>query len=483
MKRFLLREEYFGGLLFDRTTYGYEILNRWQTKALQLEERVDPDNLLKFLQTQNLVSDKYDAAMDEQIVMDMNKAPSTESLNKFIKEKSEKGVLSERGLEADVTTIRRKLKYPMLSAPVGSIIDITTACNMACVHCYNADDRQKQNPDKDILTTDQMLNFFDQAAEMGVFYMNLQGGETTMFPDWKKLSLRLQDHGIGTTFYTNGFYKGREEVLAEVAEIPFKEIRVTFAGLENLHDELRPAKPVRAGIGQPTYEEINKSLDYLLSKKANVKLNFVLGKNNMHQVEEFVKTMAKKAVYYGKPFDINFGPQRPFGEGFTCPGDQNGSNMLGPQEFYNVNSLVARLRESPEIKDAGMGLLVVFDIFSKRKDYPLVPRDLRRDGCSSGKRGFAVSYHGDISTCNFMTSCKVIAPGGNIKDQTIEQLWFESPLLDQGRHYEKEQCRDCGYYTKQCLGICPAMALYSNLHTTKDTTKGDPGCPKHLLPK
>ena len=483
MKGFLLREEYFGGLLYDRKSYDYEILNRWQTKALQLADQMNPDDLLRFLQTQNLIAENYDASMDEPIVRDMNKVPSADDLARFLREKSEKGVLVSRKLEADGTRIRRRLKYPMLSAPIGNIIDITDACNMACVHCYNADDRKRDNLDNKALTTNEMLSFFDQASEMGVFYMNLQGGETTMLPDWKKIASRLQDLGVGTTLYTNGFYKGKEHVLAEIAEIPLAEIRITFAGLEDVHNRLRPAKPIRYKIGQPTYEEINKSLDYLLSRKANVKLNFVLGKNNMHQVEEFARAMAKKAIHYGKPFDINFGPQRPFGEGFTCPGDPDGLNMLGAQEFYDVNSLVARLREDHEIKDAGMDLLVVFDIFAKKRDYKPVPRDLRRDGCSTGKRGFSVSYRGDISTCNFMTSCKVISPGGNIKDRTLEQLWFESPLLDQGRYYEKEQCRDCGYYTKQCQGICPAMALYTNLNTTKDTTKGDPGCPKHLVQK
>ncbi len=483
IKRFLLREEYFGGLLYDRQIWKHEILNRWQTRALQLSG-LPVDSIHKHLQTQDLTAKNYNSEMDDSIAKKMNSTlPSLKELELFLKEKAAQQVLVDGLLQADRTAIRRPLKYPMLSAPLGIIIDVNKECNMACFHCYNIEDRKRKDESGQLLTAEQIMDFFEQARDMGVIYTNLQGGEASMHPRWKEISSKAIDCGLATTLYTNGYYKGREKVLKEIAAMRFKEIRITFAGLKDMHDKLRPAKPVINGIGAPTFAELIKTLDYLLSKKSNVKLNFVLGKNNMHQVEEFTRIMAAKARLYEKPFDINFGPQRPFGEGFTCPGDPNGGNMLRAPEFYKVNQLIEKLREDPEIKDSGINLLVVFDILSKTKDYPIVPRDLRRDGCGTAKRCFSMSYRGDISICNFMTSCKIIPSGGNIKDHTLEDLWFESPLLNYGRKYEKEQCIRCERYTKQCQGICPAMALYTNLSTTKDMTKGDPGCFKHLLPK
>lgn len=483
-KRFLLREEYFGGLLYDREKFKQDILNRWQIRALQLTGKIPLEELVKFLQNNDLTVDNYDSSMDDPIARDINsKVPSLQETGEFIVAKTKQGILVDGKLRADSKGIRRKLKYPMLSAPIGSFIEITNVCNMACRHCYNVEDRQKDDACRSLLTREQIFRFFDQAYGMGLFFMKLQGGETTLHPHWREIAQKSIDCGMATTLYTGGYYKGREHILEEIVNIPFSEIRITFAGLANLHDALRPAKPVINGRGKPTFEELNKTLDFLLSRKANVKLNYVLGKNNMNQVEEFVKLMAVKAKHYGKPFDINLGPQRPFGEGFTCPGDPNGNNMPRAEEFYQVNQLVERLRDSNEINDAGVNLVVVFDMLSKKRSYNPIPRDLRRDGCGLGKRVFSISYRGDISICNFMISCKVVPPGGNIKEQNLEELWFESSLLHLGRQYEKEQCRNCDYYTQQCQGICPAMALYTNLETTKDWSRGDPGCFKHFLVK
>lgn len=352
----------------------------------------------------------------------------------------------------------------MLSAPLGIFhLGKTKDCNMACVHCYNSEEREKTEKEE-ILSTEQTFDFLEQSYSMGLFFMKLQGGEPVFCKDWEKIAEKSINLGMATTLYTGGYFKGKTKTLEEVAEMPFSEIRLTFAGLKDIHDKLRPAKPVRYGIGQPSYEDIIKTLDYLLERKANVKLNFVLGKNNMHQVKEFVEVMAEKSEKYGKPFEINFGPQRPFGEGFSCPGD-NGKNLMTAEEFYKINELVETLRENSKIKDAGMNLIVVFDILSKRKDYPSAPKVMQRDGCGLGKKGFCINYTGEIGICSFMNACGLLPSGGNIKEQTLEELWFESPLLNKGRSHEKEQCNSCEYYTRQCQGICPAMALYTVMVT------------------
>lgn len=473
---FLLREEYFGSLLLNRQKVKYEVLNRWQTKALQLAPKQTREKLARILNTNNLTPKNYDESMDDEAVKAMNKeGPTLQELNDFLDIQTKNEVLANNQIQFDVTKIKRKLEYPMLSAPLLCFLELTNVCNMACSHCYNAEDRKKEN--SQLLTTNEMLVFIKQAKEIGLFYMKLQGGEAVLQSEWKRIAQSCIAQGIATTLYTGGYFKKREHVLEEIASIPFNEIRITFAGLEDLHNKFRPAKPVINGNGQPSYHEINKTLDYLLSRKANVKLNFVLGRRNMHQVETFVITMAKKSLKYNTPFDINFGPQRPFGEGFRCPGDPDGRNLMNAEDFFQVNCLIEKLRGRSEVQAAGMKLIVVFDIFSPKRQEKALPRDLIKDGCGLGKRGFSVSYEGEVGICSFMTSCKVLPSGGNIREKSIEDIWYESDLLRKGRIYTKQQCKECEYYTNPCQGICPAMALYS----TGNWEKGDPGCFKHLL--
>ena len=87
-----------------------------------------------------------------------------------------------------------------LRAPVCLTWELTYACNLQCVHCLSSSGR----PDPRELDTDGCRALIDEMAAMGVFYVNIGGGEPTLRPDfWELLEYAVQRR-VGVKFSTNG---------------------------------------------------------------------------------------------------------------------------------------------------------------------------------------------------------------------------------------------------------------------------------------
>ena len=67
-----------------------------------------------------------------------------------------------------------------LSAPICLTWELTYACNLDCVHCLSSSGRR----DPDELTTDEAIAFIDELRDLGVFYVNIGGGEPMIRRDF-----------------------------------------------------------------------------------------------------------------------------------------------------------------------------------------------------------------------------------------------------------------------------------------------------------
>ena len=69
--------------------------------------------------------------------------------------------------------------YKTLSAPITCQIELTTACDNNCLHCYNhwrhEDDSENYN-----FTNDILEKITNEIIESGVFQVTFTGGETLL---------------------------------------------------------------------------------------------------------------------------------------------------------------------------------------------------------------------------------------------------------------------------------------------------------------
>ncbi|MHB1150640.1 MAG: radical SAM protein [Thermoleophilia bacterium] len=82
--------------------------------------------------------------------------------------------------------------------PVGGSIDVTSRCNLRCVHCY-----VRNTVDGDELTTSEIIRILDEAAEAGCLWMMLSGGEPLLRPDLQEIYLHAKKKGFLINLFTN----------------------------------------------------------------------------------------------------------------------------------------------------------------------------------------------------------------------------------------------------------------------------------------
>jgi MoaA/NifB/PqqE/SkfB family radical SAM enzyme len=88
----------------------------------------------------------------------------------------------------------------VLDAPICLTWELTYACNLACVHCLSSSGRR----DPRVLGAAECKAVIDELERMGVFYVNIGGGEPTVRPDFWELVDYATAHRVGVKFSTNG---------------------------------------------------------------------------------------------------------------------------------------------------------------------------------------------------------------------------------------------------------------------------------------
>ena len=78
-------------------------------------------------------------------------------------------------------------------------VELTYACNLKCVHCYNP-----KNINNIQISFDKMKQIIDEAYEMGVFNITFSGGECTLDKDFIKIVEYAREKRMSVHIFTNG---------------------------------------------------------------------------------------------------------------------------------------------------------------------------------------------------------------------------------------------------------------------------------------
>ena len=81
--------------------------------------------------------------------------------------------------------------------PSSLSVDLTDACNLSCTHCVRVLGSRFMDPD-----LYRML--IDEASELGVFRLGINGGEPTYHPDFQSLTEYALERGMTVNVNTNG---------------------------------------------------------------------------------------------------------------------------------------------------------------------------------------------------------------------------------------------------------------------------------------
>ncbi len=302
-------------------------------------------------------------------------------------------------------------------------LDLTYRCDLDCVHCY-LDDRTKPGPD-----TETWLRVIDELAAIDCFSVTLSGGEVFIRKDIWEILGRLQEHRFYVRVKTHG-----RRIRPEIAK-KLKDYGVHAVDLSIYSLTPEPHNKIVQRRG--AHEDSMKAIEYLLEHDISVKVNNVVMPQNFGEHRELHAVLSEKGVtsiYEG-----------------TIRGFQGGGT-----EVYDVGLCLPDLvqLESDRIQDAG------------RKQRTGLPVLSESQQCGAGVFSLYVDPEGDVTPCVAWPMAI-----GNIREQSIGEIWGQSSKLDEIRDIrqsDREGCNGCSYRSN--CSYCPGMAYIESGSPTEPAT-------------
>jgi radical SAM protein with 4Fe4S-binding SPASM domain len=170
--------------------------------------------------------------------------------------------------------------------PLGININLSFQCNFNCRYCYQT----QSNYGAEKLDLDKCLMLIREAAELGVAYAGLTGGEPTLFNGWTILLEEILRLGMIPLFTTNGVVIGDSLDIADhLKAIGLKEITVSLdASNPELHHYITRS--------HNTYSKVINAISYLVNSGITVSVKCVLVQENIEDIENLIDLLVNLGV-------------------------------------------------------------------------------------------------------------------------------------------------------------------------------------------
>lgn len=113
--------------------------------------------------------------------------------------------------------------------PLNGSIDLTSRCNLRCVHCYAGPQTSQEGPGGKEMETSRILDIVDQMTAAGCLFMLLTGGEPLLHKDFMPIYRHMKSKGLVITLFTNAVLI--DDAIADLfAELPPHSVEVSIYG-------------------------------------------------------------------------------------------------------------------------------------------------------------------------------------------------------------------------------------------------------------
>src|SRR5450759_3284076 len=315
-----------------------------------------------------------------------------------------------------------------LDAPICLTWELTYACNLACVHCLSSSGRR----DPRELGTAECKAVIDELERMGVFYVNIGGGEPTVRPDFWELVDYATAHRVGVKFSTNGI-KITPGFARRLAGSDYVDVQISLDGATaGVNDAVR---------GAGSYAIALRAMRHLAGAGfTGFKISVVVTRHNAGQLDAF------KAIADRFGAQLRLTRLRPSGRGADVWDDlhptaeqqrglydwllAHGSTVLTGDSFFHLAGYGESL--------PGLNL------------------------CGAGRVVCLIDPVGDVYACPFAIHSEFLA--GNVRSPGgFRRVWQHSELFAELRRPQTGgACQSCSAFDS-CRGGCMAAKFFTGL--------------------
>ncbi|WP_048151155.1 radical SAM/SPASM domain-containing protein [Methanolacinia paynteri] len=357
-------------------------------------------------------------------------------------------------------------KYLAFSGMLRPVVfwNLTTRCNLSCVHCYNSSGSRSSGE----LSTEEAIAVIDDLSGMGVPLILFSGGEPLLREDIWDLAAYTKDKGIITSLSSNGTL-----IDAEVAG-KIKESGIGYVGIS-----LDGAKPRTHNRFRGSSDAFSRTIDafgHCRDAEVRTGVRVTLTKANFRELDDLIDL----ALFLGASrFCLYW--LVPSGRG---TGDYERLQLNGDEVTEALGLLYGRAKEiDPSVMefltvDAPQDAIHL--LASMRKDESEDLEDAEslvaslNGGCSAGSKVANISHQGFVYPCQFAQSEEFFV--GDVRKTPFSRIWNDdsNPVLSLFRNKGMRFTGGCGecMHRELCGGGCMVRAYY----TGKDFSAEDPFC-------
>lgn len=311
--------------------------------------------------------------------------------------------------------------------PVAGLLELTSRCNLRCVHCYLG--AQEQHWDETRrrreLPLPKLLSIIDELADAGCLYLGITGGDPMLHDHFADVYRHACERGIRVTVLCNGVLV-RDKLVELFREYPPLQVEVSLYGATKATYEAVTKVP-------GSYAKCLAGIRQLVDNGIRVQLKTVILTLNAHELQEMRRIAGELGV--GFRVDSTIFPQ------LSDRGHAPLDYRIEPAEAIRLELADRRTLEA----------------WSERIDLKLQPSDsLYR--CGAGVTGFYIDPFGYVSPCIMTTQHR-----HSLHGRSFASLWAsELVQLRSTRPRAHYGCNSCEM--QSACTSCPAFNYQENGH-------------------
>jgi len=338
--------------------------------------------------------------------------------------------------------------------------NITRACNLKCVHCYNDSANQRA---QDELSTQEAKEVLRDLAAFGVPSVLFSGGEPLMRKDLFDLLGYARELGLRTVISTNGTLI-TTDVAKKIQEHSVSYVGISLDGIGQVNDKFR-------GV-QGAFDKAVRGIRNCQDVGVRIGLRLTLTQKNVQDLEAlfdfFERENIERACFYHLV---------PSGRG----GAIRAEDLTHVQRRAAIDIILAKTKQFKEAGKKTDILTVDNHVDGVYLYLKLLAEDPARADAvwklltwngggmfSSGVGIGCIDFHGKVHPDQFWWHYDL----GDVRTRPFSQIWVDTsePLLrglKERRKYIKGRCRFCRFF-EACGG---------SLRVRADLRFGDPWAP------
>lgn len=335
-------------------------------------------------------------------------------------------------------TIRERLseKAARNRIPIISAFELLPVCNLQCKMCYVRKSMSEVHRAGGLKDGKWWLNLAKEAAECGLLYPLLTGGEPFLHPDFFEILQGMNQMGLQVSINSNGTLINRETVMKLKKSPPIRINITLYGGSEKSYENL-------CGDGS-AYHRVRQAVELLQEFEIPIKFNASITPDNVEDLEKIVSYAKERKV----PLQMATYMFPPIRRDSTMVGK---NARLNPKEAALARVKADYLQNDPEWFAAQAHRFQKFVPLEQLKFDPDSSEELSMR-CRAGLCSYWIDWQGNMTNCGMFSSAAAC-----LETQTFKQAWEELTSRTAQVRYQPV-CAQCPNRS-----LChPCVAMISN---------------------